>query len=356
MTTLDVHTAHPYRIHIGRGLLGEAGALCRGVNGGERALIVTDSHVGPLYAEDLEHSLRAAGFAVDTFTFPAGEAHKQLAVVAEIYARLAAGGFSRTDLVVALGGGVTGDMAGFAAATYLRGIAFVQIPTSLLAMVDSSVGGKTGVDLPAGKNLVGAFWQPSLVLVDPDLLATLPPAYFIDGMAEVIKAACIRDAALFGALESGPAAAPAHLEETIRRCIDIKRVVVEHDEREAGERKLLNFGHTLGHALEKYYRYETLSHGRAVAVGMQTITASAERQGISEPGTAARLAATLARHGLPTADPASPSAYLPDVLYDKKRRGRTLDLILLRRIGEGIVHPLPLEALPAFVGDGPNAS
>lgn len=352
MTTLEVRTARPYPIRIGRGLFGEAGALCRAVNGGERALIFTDTNVGPLYAPQLARSLTEAGFQTDTFTFPAGEAHKQLAVVTEAYARLASGGFSRADLIVALGGGVTGDMAGFAAATYLRGIAFVQVPTSLLAMVDSSVGGKTGVDLPAGKNLVGAFWQPALVIVDPDLLGTLPPAYFIDGMAEVVKAACIRDAALFAALESGPAAADAHLEETIRRCIDIKRLVVEHDEREAGERKLLNFGHTLGHALEKYYRYDALSHGRAVAVGMQTITAAAERQGISEPGTAARLAATLTRHGLPIADSASPAAYLPDVLYDKKRRGGTIDLILLRRIGEGLVHPLPLAELPAFVAAG----
>ena len=268
MKRIEVNTGRPYAVLSEPGLLSRTGELCREVNGGSRVLIVSDTHVGPLYGDRAAASLEAAGYAVSRYLFPAGEASKRLDTVREMYSALAAGSFTRSDLIVALGGGVTGDMAGFAAATYLRGMDFVQIPTSLLAMVDSSVGGKTGVDIPEGKNLVGAFWQPRLVIVDTSTLETLPPAFFTDGVGEIVKYACIRDRELFDLLESGEALTPARLEETVLRCIDCKRGVVERDEREAGERKLLNFGHTLGHALERYYHYEGPTHGCAVAVGM----------------------------------------------------------------------------------------
>lgn len=349
METMQVNTTRPYDILVGRGLLEQAGSLSREVNGGVRALIVTDSNVFPFYAGKAARSFEEAGYQTSVFTFPAGEEHKRLSVIAEIYSRLAAGGFTRKDLLVALGGGVTGDMTGFAAATWLRGMDFVQIPTTLLAQVDSSVGGKTGVDIPEGKNLVGAFWQPVRVIADPDTLDTLPPETFADGMAEIIKAACIKDAALFDRLENGEAVLPENLEETILRAIDIKRRVVERDETESGERKLLNFGHTMGHALEKYYDYSTLSHGRAVALGMVLITEASQRLGLTEKGTVERICAALERHHLPIADTATLDDYLPGVALDKKRSGTDIDLALLKTIGESFIYRLPVALLGGFL-------
>ena len=349
METLCVHTSRPYDILVGRDLLSRSGALSREVNQGQRALIVTDSHVFPLYAGETARSFEEAGYTVSTFSFPAGEEHKRLEVIGDIYSALAAGGFTRSDLLVALGGGVTGDMTGFAAATWLRGMDFVQIPTTLLAQVDSSVGGKTGVDIPEGKNLVGAFWQPVRVIADMDVLSSLPPEIFADGMAEIIKAACIKDAALFRLLETGDMTDPAVLEQVITAAINIKRCVVERDETEAGERKLLNFGHTMGHALEKYYNYSTLSHGRAVALGMVVITEASERQNLTEKGTTARIVELLKKYHLPVADTATLDDYLPGVALDKKRSGSHIDLALLHTIGDSFVYRLPLTLLGAFL-------
>lgn len=350
MTKLTVHTARPYDIFVGDGVRSQAGELCREVNKGQRALIVTDSHVGPLYADKLAVSLEAAGFKTGIFMFPAGEESKRLETIAQIYGRLAEESFTRGDLIVALGGGVTGDMAGFAAATWLRGIDFVQMPTSLLAQVDSSVGGKTGVDIAEGKNLVGAFWQPVRVIADTEALDTLPPAFVTDGLGEVVKYACIRDKALFDLMEQAYVLSPSAREQTIVRCIDCKRGVVERDEREAGERKLLNFGHTLGHALEKFYHYSGLSHGCAVAVGMAVITEASERQGLTKPGTAKRLKALLGKLGLPSSDQATLSEYLSGAAMDKKRSGSDIDLILLREIGNAFVYRLPVKELAGFLG------
>ena len=351
MNRMTVHTAKPYDILSERGLLSQTGALCRPVNGGRKALIVADSHVCPLYGDRAARSLEAADYTVSRFVFPAGEESKRLSTVSDIYGALAQAQLTRPDLLVALGGGVTGDMCGFAAATWLRGVDFVQIPTSLLAMVDSSVGGKTGVDISEGKNLIGAFWQPRLVIVDPDVLDTLPPDFLTDGAGEVIKTACIKDEALFERLETGRALDRDQLEETVWRCIDIKRGVVERDERETGERKLLNFGHTLAHALERYYHYHTLTHGRAVALGMLRITRAAEQQGLTAAGTAARLEKVLGRYGLPTDDPAPNARLLEGMAMDKKRAGSQLDLVLLHVIGDAFVHRVPLQTLDRFFGD-----
>ncbi len=351
MKTIPVRTASRlYDIVVETGVLARAGALCREVNPhGTRAMLVTDSHVFPPYGGQTARSLEEAGYTVSVFTFPAGEEQKRLDTVCALYAKLAAAGLTRADLLVALGGGVTGDMTGFAAATWLRGVDFVQIPTSLLAQVDSSVGGKTGVDIPEGKNLVGAFRQPARVLVDPGVLDSLPPAFLSDGMAEVIKAGCILDAALFADLADGEALAPSRREDTLVRAIAVKQGVVERDETEQGERKLLNFGHTLGHALEKYYQYTGISHGRAVAVGMVEITRASERLGLTRPGTLERLLPVLAAYGLPVSDPADPAAYLAGVALDKKRTGGSIDLVLLKTIGESFVHRIPLADLPAFL-------
>lgn len=351
MHKLTVTTPHSaYDIHIGRGLLAHAGKLTRAaVPGATRACIVTDSNIAPLWLSRVRAVYEGAGFAVSVFVFPAGEANKQLSVIAEMYKAFAGAGLTRGDVCVALGGGVTGDMTGFAAATWLRGIAFVQLPTSLLAQVDSSVGGKTGVDTPFGKNLVGAFHQPCLVLADTDTLSTLPSAYFTDGTAEIIKAACICDADLFAAFERGDALAPDRLEDTVARAVAIKRDIVQADETEQGLRRLLNFGHTLGHALETHYHYESLSHGCAVAIGSAMMTRASERRGLTAQGTAERLERVLAAYGLPVCDPTPLSAWLCYAGQDKKRQGEDISLVLLRDIGDAFVHTLPWDNLAAFL-------
>ncbi len=350
-TIIRVNTGKPYDILLGQGLLKDAGALIRIVHKkGQRALIVTDSNVGPLYAKTVSDSLVKAGYrVVSVLTFPAGEKHKRLETVSHMYTALAKGQFDRSDIIVALGGGVTGDMAGYAAATWMRGIPFVQIPTSLLAQVDSSIGGKTGVDIKEGKNLVGAFLQPLLVIADIDTLSTLPKEYVTDGMGEVVKSACIRDAELFELLEKDNDFSPELLTEVVRRCMLVKSRVVENDEHESGERKLLNFGHTLAHALEKHLNYEGISHGCAVAVGMAAITAASERRGLTETGTAKRLCALLAKFGLPTIGPAPLSAYLDGVKLDKKCAGGQVDLVLIDRIGSAFCHRINTADIGGFL-------
>lgn len=342
---LTVRTSKPYDILIERGSLRTIGARCAALfPAGAKAAVVSDSSVFPLYGETVMGSLRAAGFAPASFVFPAGESSKTLATVSELLGFLAEQGLTRSDFVVALGGGVTGDMAGFAAACYLRGIRFVQVPTSLLAQVDSSVGGKTAVDLPQGKNLAGAFHQPAFVLIDPDTLATLPPLFFADGMGEVIKYGCIRRADLFRTLETAGEAAPL-MEEILFSCVDCKREVVEHDEFDTGERLILNFGHTLGHALEKAHGYTGLTHGAAVGIGMVLISRLGEHMGLTEPGTADRIAAVLRRWNLPVEDPMAQGESLDRVIgataLDKKGLGGDLRIVLVHRIGESFVHRLP---------------
>jgi len=345
---MTVHTAKPYEILLERGLLSRAGEECAKLFApGARVMLISDSNVYPLFGEKVAVSLREAGFRVFSCTFPAGEQSKQLSTVEGFYRALAENNFTRSDFVVALGGGVTGDMAGFAAATFLRGIDFVQVPTSLLAQVDSSVGGKTGVDLPFGKNLVGAFHQPRLVLIDPDTLDALPPHFFADGMGEVIKYGCIRDKDLFENLEKQDV--KEHLEEVIFRCVDCKRQIVEADALEKGERMLLNFGHTLGHAMEKLRDFQGLSHGEAVGIGMVLISKAGEKAGLTQPGTADRIAALLEKYGLPTKTTDTPAELAAAASLDKKTDGDNLHLILLQTIGESCIHTIPAADLLGFL-------
>ena len=281
--------------------------------------------------------------------FPAGEINKNLNTVAAMYNTMADFRMSRKDIVVALGGGVCGDMAGFAAATYMRGIEFIQIPTSLLAQVDSSVGGKTGADIPQGKNLVGAFHQPSLVMIDPDVLGTLPEKYFCDGMGEVIKYGCIKDKDLFETLENKNA--KDIIEDIIEKCVSIKRDVVSRDERESGERMLLNFGHTLGHSLEKIYDFEGLSHGEAVAIGMVMITKAGERAGLTEIGCTEKITALCKKYGLPTEDGADSGLIAQICAGDKKAGNGEVNLVLLKKIGESFIRKTPLDRLESFISE-----
>lgn len=348
---LSVNTSTPYQILIERGTLDALGTHLNNLFPEHaKAFVITDSNVAPIYLDRIRTSLEVAGFKVYTHIFPAGEDSKRLSTIQEMYSRMAEAHLSRTDFAVALGGGVTGDMAGFAAATFLRGIKFVQVPTSLLAQVDSSVGGKTGVDLPEGKNMVGAFWQPSFVLIDPNTLNTLPPVFFADGMGEVIKYGCIRSKELFDRLLEAESLTPI-LESMIYECVDIKRRIVENDERDLGERMLLNFGHTFGHALERFYQYKTLTHGAAVGIGMLQITKLSEAAGLTKEGCAAQIEALLKKYNLPTKDSAEFSALLEYTKFDKKNLNAKLNLVLLKKIGDGFVHSVTQEELNAL-GEG----
>ena len=332
-----------YDIIFERGLLSHVGDYIK--LDGKKLLVMTDDNVAGIYADAVVSSLEKAGYEASLLVLPHGEKTKSFDILPAVYARLLKERITRKDALVALGGGVIGDLCGFVAATYLRGIPFVQIPTSLLAQVDSSIGGKVAVDLPEGKNLVGAFWQPKLVLVDPDALNTLSDAFFTDGMAEVIKYGCIKDKKLFDLLDAcgGKSGLMPVIDEVIYRCCDIKREVVEKDEKDKGERMLLNFGHTYGHALEKYYNFEKLSHGMAVSVGMYEICRLAEEKGLTEKGTADTVARVCSAYGLPHTDDAPRREVVGGVANDKKNLGDKLMTVLLKKIGESYLYPTDAE-------------
>ena len=342
MTSIEVGLgARRYPIRIGSGLIGDARIWRDAIRGGH-ALIVSDSHVAPLYAQRLRDALaRTAGTPVrcETLVLPMGEAHKNLDAVSKALDTLAQLGATRDACVLALGGGVVGDIAGFAAACWMRGIEFVQFPTTLLAMVDSSVGGKTGVDHAAGKNLIGAFHQPRAVIADLDTLSTLPDRELRAGLAEVVKTACIGDADFFEWLEAHADGLLARdtdaLTHAITRCCRFKAGVVERDEREAGERALLNFGHTFGHAIETETGYDVLLHGEAVANGMALAARLSAQLGMASDADTERLQALLKRFGLPTVLPRgiASEALLARMRLDKKNRAGALRLILWRGIG-----------------------
>ena len=340
-----------YDILIGTGLLEQCGARIRAVTRAERLAVVTDSNVGPLYLKMVMESLLRAGFTAFSVTFPAGEASKNIRTLNNLYEGFADGGLTRGDGVVALGGGVTGDMAGFAAATMFRGVDFIQIPTTLLAQVDSSVGGKTAIDLPQGKNLVGAFYQPKLVLADTGCFATLPNRVLCDGMAEVIKYGMIVDAPFFDFLErlDGIQAAAAHWEEIVYTCCDIKRAVVAEDERDTGRRGILNFGHTLGHAYEKAYHYETYTHGEAVAAGMVKMLELERRKGRPVAALQARLERVLKAFQLPIEIPCTMEDYRAAVGLEKKAQGRCIGVIEVVQPGQAEIVPMEKEALFALL-------
>jgi len=329
--------ARGYPIWIGAGLLDDP-ARWRDVIGGRHVLIVSDENVAPRYAGKIAEALSAKN--ATQLIFPSGEAHKTLASCASIFDALAAMGASRDATIIALGGGVIGDMAGFAAACWMRGIAFVQMPTTLLAMVDSSVGGKTAVDLPQGKNLVGAFHQPRAVVIDTNTLQTLPDREMRSGFAEVVKYGALGDAGFFVWLESNADAVLARDEQALAAAIQTscsaKAGIVARDETEQGERALLNFGHTFGHALETAVGYGALSHGEAIAIGMVLAARLSSQLGLAVAADAERLQALLQRSGLPTKLPAGTDVQrLLDLMrLDKKNVSGRLRLILWRSIGK----------------------
>lgn len=350
MKTIHVDTGNPYNIYIERDILDRCGQIIAEVSGAQKVMVITDSNVAPLYKWRVLNALSESGYTATAFVFQAGELSKKLDTISEMYNALADFKMTRKDIIIALGGGVTGDMAGFAAATYLRGIDFIQIPTSLLAQVDSSVGGKTGVDIPQGKNLVGAFYQPKAVIIDPNTLNTLPDKFICDGMAEVIKYGCIKDKEFFDRLASEDMlASPESIEEMIERCVTIKRDVVSRDERESGERMLLNFGHTLGHAIEKLYDFSGITHGMAVAVGMVLIAKAGEKNGITPDGTADKIAEVCKKYGLPTSDALGLDEIAEAAQSDKKTSGSFINLVLLDEIGSSFTKKVELNNLYEFI-------
>ena len=346
-----------YDIVIERGLLAQAGERIRAVLPRARRLsIVTDANVYPLYLDQLKKSLHLAGFETGEVVIPAGETSKDTVHLVELWEDMMDFGLTRTDGVVALGGGVVGDLAGFAAATILRGVGFVQIPTTLLAQVDSSVGGKVAVDLAHGKNLAGAFYQPKLVLMDPDTLDTLPLSVFMAGMAEVVKYGCIRDKDFFEFLTARPGREElaADIEHILYTCCDIKRQVVIEDELDTGLRMILNFGHTLGHAYELAGHYTQWSHGEAVAAGMCAAAQIGVGLGVTPPDLPGRVSDACAALGLPTQITCSMNDYAAAIGLDKKGAGADITLILLDRMGHAVPHKMPrdqlLQQLEALLG------
>lgn len=323
-----------YDIIIEKGALDHAGEYIHDVYHGKKAVIISDDHVFPLYGKRLEDQLK--DYEVYDIVIPHGEPSKRFSILPSIYSQLLSFNVTRTDLIIALGGGVIGDLAGFVAASFLRGIKFIQIPTSLLAQVDSSVGGKVAVDLPEGKNLVGAFKHPLFVLIDSLTLKTLSPHFVTDGMGEVIKYGCIRDRALFDQLNSYKNFDDLYqdIDEIIYKCVDIKRDVVEKDLFDFGDRLCLNFGHTIGHAIEQHYHFEKYSHGEAVAIGMVDITRLSEAHGQTKKGTADAIVEALNHYGLPTHASLDPHVLLEAISHDKKNFDSQLSFVILDEIGK----------------------
>ena len=331
MTNIEIRNSGSYTVRIGSGLLDTIGDEVKALGKVNKVCVVTDDHVSELYGDRVCDSLTAAGFNVSRFVFPFGEKSKSLSTYSELVEYLCNGRFTRSDLIVALGGGVVGDLAGFAAATFQRGIRYIQVPTTLLAAVDSSVGGKTAVDLAGGKNQVGCFYQPSLVLCDPDTLKTLPEEEYRCGCAEVIKYAILRSRRFYDELMELPAS--SQFEHVIATCVEMKKEYVQEDEFDTGARMFLNLGHTIGHAVETLSGYTSL-HGQAVAIGMAAIARSSVRQGFCSQNTVDGIIAILEKYGLPIENPYPAGKIIDVMLSDKKLISGKLNLIVPEEIGK----------------------
>lgn len=349
MKSVHVTASRQYDVKIEAGLLDRCGEELRTVSRAQTAAVISESCVFPLYGERVIRSLEAAGFRTAVLVLPAGEASKNLENFGKILNFFAEQHLSRSDVAVALGGGVVGDITGFAASAYRRGIDYLQIPTTLLSAVDSSVGGKTAVDLATGKNLAGAFWQPVMVLCDPQVLQTLPEQVYRAGCAEVIKYGLLGNAGFFRELGETPVREQA--EYVIEQCVSMKRDIVDADEFDRGQRALLNMGHTFGHAIENESGY-TISHGYAVAAGMAIITRAAVKKGFCPPETEKELLRLLEKYGLPTETEYDVETLYAGALSDKKVRGSSIDLVVPEGTGKSSVHRVPVEELKDWLRCG----
>lgn len=349
MTSIRINTAKPYDVYIGYDLISQIGEYACQISKPCKVAVICDSNVAPIFSPSACCSLQQTGFTCYSFTFPAGEDSKNPETYFQIVSFLAENHFTRSDLIIALGGGVTGDIAGFAAATYQRGISYIQIPTSLLAMVDSSVGGKTAIDLPSGKNMIGAFHQPALVLCDLEAINTLPEAVFRDGCAEIIKYGILFDETLFSHLEDYHI--NFHKEHVISRCIELKNQIVTTDEYDTGMRQLLNLGHTFGHGVEAASHY-TISHGQAVAIGLALIAKIACAFFGCEKTVLEKVHSILDMFGLPTKTSLSAEHIYKHALSDKKRSANTLNLVIPHAIANCAVHNVPISEVRAYLEAG----
>ena len=348
MKSFRVKVGKGYDIMIQRGIINDCAKYIKNVSNAKKIVVVSDTNVSPLYFDSVKNCLDNEGYEVFKYVFEAGEKSKNINTVMGMVEYMAQNELTRSDLVIALGGGVCGDMAGFAASIYLRGIDFIQIPTSLLAQVDSSVGGKTAVDLPQGKNLCGAFHQPVLVLIDPNTLDTLSDHFFSDGMAEVIKMGCIKSENLFARLEKENP--KDFIEDIIYECVSLKAQVVESDEKELGLRALLNFGHTAGHAIEKLHGFTTITHGYDVGIGMVMIVKACENAKITELGTSDRIINVLKKNNLDYSDNNSVIDIVEAMSSDKKRTANAIKFVVIDKIGSSYIKTIDNENIANFFG------
>lgn len=329
-----------YPIYIKQGAIDHVIDYIEPTYQGQKIMIISDDQVFSYYGERIESQLQTK-YTVGHIVIPHGESSKRFDILPSLYSQLLSFQLTRTDLIIALGGGVIGDLAGFIACSFLRGLKLVQIPTSLLAQVDSSVGGKVAVDLPEGKNLVGAFKHPSMVIIDPLTLKTLDHRFICDGMGEVIKYGCIFDKKLFDKLNSYASFEDLYqdIDDVIYRCVDLKRDVVEKDLYDFGDRLALNFGHTLGHAIEQYYHYENYSHGEAVSIGMVQLSYIAEKHSLTKPGTAKQIEELVKKYELPSISHLKTKDLKQAMALDKKNINKNLSYVLLHEIGSSYVYP-----------------
>ena len=352
MMTVKVRASKEYNVEIGDGIVSKLGEMTKAVcPKAIKALIVSETNVASLYLDVVKAQIEGAGIEVSTYVFEAGEKSKNINEIAGMWDKMAEAGFTRTDIVVGLGGGVTTDMAGFAASTFLRGIDVIQVPTSLLAMVDASVGGKTGIDIPMGKNQVGAFWQPSLVLEDTSFLKTLPDDVFTEGMGEVTKYAFIMDEKLMDLLEkqNGNIRDDAQvLENVIGMCVADKAEVINEDENDNGRRQILNYGHTAGHVIERDSGF-TKPHGICVAKGMGIFMDACVKEGTLSAEDAKRMKDLLAMYKLPVSDEITAEDIVKGAMNDKKKRGNTLSVILVNKIGQAEIKKMTAEEFLKFL-------
>ena len=349
MNTIEINASKSYEVIVSNDLHSKLGQYAATLKKPGKAAIISDTNVWPIYGATAEQSLNSAGFETCSYVFPAGEESKTGETYLSILNFLAENHLTRSDLLIALGGGVVGDITGFAAATYLRGVSYIQIPTTLLAMVDSSVGGKTAIDLPTGKNLAGAFYQPSVVLCDISALETLPEDVFRAGCAEIIKYGILYDKDLFNHLYHNGLAFDR--EKVVSRCIELKRDVVAEDEFDCGARQKLNLGHTVGHGIEAGSNF-TISHGEAVAIGMAIVSKAAHSIGICTKKTYDDIITILNKFGLPTDTDQSANTLYKSALSDKKRAGGTVNLILPKSISDCIICSTSVDDLLDFIKAG----
>lgn len=341
-----------YDILIEKGLRANFGAEIKKLYNNEKLFIITDENVYGIYGEDFKKDLESSGFRPIFKVVEPGEKSKSMSVLESVYNDFLDEEITRSDMIVAFGGGVVGDLTGFVASTLLRGTRFLQIPTSLLAQIDSSVGGKVAVNLEKGKNLVGSFYHPEAVLIDPDMLKTLDKRFLNDGTAEIIKYGCIKSLELFEMLESYNSEEDffENIVEIIYRCCDIKRAVVIEDEKDKGNRMLLNYGHTIGHAIEKYFSYDKYTHGEGVAMGMYRITLNSEAKGETEAGTAERLRVLIEKYNLPYEMPEmEESEVIKAIGLDKKSSDKKLTIVLIERVGDSYLKAIDKSEIVDYI-------